>query len=590
MSLLLTKGTQLEPDHSNAPLNRPFFIALSFLFIIAMHLFQPNPGGAGLSLAFNAASWIPFSFAVAIGFYHTAKQGILRYTKFTAGLFIVCITLTVPLFFNDALPSIALPRLIALWAGFIFFVILQQFTFANRQKQQLLWLVVLAVCIESLFGYAQFLLLEPNNIFGYNTITNRPYGIFQQPNVMASFLATGLALACYLLARQPIKYDRHPLSLVLLLLTIVLTIPLIVVLASRTGWLSAILVLVMIAPYMWRFTNKRRFFLWIVALLVSLCLSIALVQYSQHKTNGNGLAEQTLIHKSNLQSARAYIFPQALDMFLEKPLTGYGYGRFESQYTLYTAKQHSLNANYHPGLPSLSHPHNELLFWAVEGGIIPILGLLLAVALIVNRILKTQRYTRLAILALFMPISIHTQLEYPFYHSVPHWITFILLLFWVDQLSCKRKKINITQPTKVSLRLLSLIIPITVSYYMLSVIHTNDVLTRFETTRPIQPDILFEVSNSNAWQDRYNWNIYSTQLKLGIQQNKPELIQSYIDWSEELIKSKPRPAFYKNLIIAYEGLKQLKQAEDIRAEASYLFPVEDFSDVHLNKTPPPESK
>ncbi|MGF1765072.1 PglL family O-oligosaccharyltransferase [Aliivibrio kagoshimensis] len=586
MSLLLTKGTQLEPEYINAPLNKPFFVAISFLFLITMHLFQPNPGGSGLNLTFNSASWIPLSIAIAIGLYHTAKQKLLRYSKFTVGLFAVCLMLTLPLMFSDAILSIATPRLIALWAGFFFFVTLQQFTFSNRQKQQLLWLVVLAVCIESLLGYVQFLLLKPSNFLGYNTIINRPYGIFQQPNVMASFLATGLAIASYLLARQPIKYDRHPFSLLMLLLTIISTIPLIVVLASRTGWLSSILVLLMITPYMWRFTNKRRFCLWVSALLIGLCSSIALVQYSQLniEAKGDGFTEQTLLHKSNLQSSRSYIYPQALDMILEKPLTGYGYGRFESEYTLYTAKQHNLNTNYHPGLPALDHPHNELLFWAVEGGVVPILGLLLAFGLIVNRIMKTQRYTRLAILALFIPIAIHTQLEYPFYHSVPHWVTFILLLFWLDQLSCKRRKISITPPTMVSLRLLSLIIPISVSYYMFSVIHTNEVLTRFETTKPVQPDILFEVTNSNFWQDRFNWNIYSTQLKIGIQQNKPELIQPYIDWSEALIKSKPRPAFYKNLIIAYEGLGKVSQAEDIRAEASYLFPLDDFSEVHLKKT------
>ncbi len=31
-------------------------------------------------------------------------------------------------------------------------------------------------------GYVQYFVLEPGNLFGYNTEANRPYGIFQQPN------------------------------------------------------------------------------------------------------------------------------------------------------------------------------------------------------------------------------------------------------------------------------------------------------------------------------------------------------------------------------------------------------------------------
>ncbi|OLF34674.1 pilin glycosylation ligase domain-containing protein, partial [Psychrobacter sp. Cmf 22.2] len=86
--------------------------------------------------------------------------------------------------------------------------------------------------------------------FGYNTVNNRPYGIFQQPNVMASFLATGLALSGYLLARQPHdKYLSWRQKIVFLYAIPLITIPLLVVLASRTGWLGAVIATAMVAPY-----------------------------------------------------------------------------------------------------------------------------------------------------------------------------------------------------------------------------------------------------------------------------------------------------------------------------------------------------
>jgi len=65
----------------------------------------------------------------------------------------------------------------------------------------LLYLLLGAVAIEALLGLVQYYLLVPGNWIGYDTRTNRPYGIFQQPNVMASFMATGLALAIWLQMR-----------------------------------------------------------------------------------------------------------------------------------------------------------------------------------------------------------------------------------------------------------------------------------------------------------------------------------------------------------------------------------------------------
>ncbi|MDW3170520.1 pilin glycosylation ligase domain-containing protein, partial [Vibrio sp. Y184] len=241
------------------PLNRKFLIALAVLFLLAMHFFMPNPGGSGLALSFNATTWIAFSFALGIGCYQLASNRILRYSKLTIGLLISAIIMTLPVFYPNADSTLAANKLIGLWSGFLFFVVLQQFHFSNKHRQRLLWFIVLAVVIEALFGLTQYLFLKPGNPFGYDTIANRPYGIFQQPNVMASFLATGLVIASYLLARQPYKYSRKLSDVYLLYAVPVVTLPLIVALASRTGWLATIIGLLLVIPYMYRFATKGRF-------------------------------------------------------------------------------------------------------------------------------------------------------------------------------------------------------------------------------------------------------------------------------------------------------------------------------------------
>ncbi len=582
MVTIHVSGTRLSPPKAQVPLNRKFLLALAVLFVLAMHFFMPNPGGSGLALSFNATSWIAFSFALGIGCYQIARNQALRYSKLTIGLFISVIIMTIPVFYPNANSNLAANKLIGLWSGLLFFVVLQQFHFSNKHRQRILWFIVLAVVIEAIFGLTQYLYLKPGNPFGYDTIANRPYGIFQQPNVMASFLATGLVIASYLLARQPYKYDRKLSDVYLLYAVPVLTIPLIVALASRTGWLASLFAVLLIIPYMYRYNSKRRFSHWVISLVAGLLLSVVVMHIAFPQ--GNGLAAE----KVNMESPRAYTFPQTVDMVIEKPFTGYGYGKFESEYMIYTARQHALNEKYPAGLPAMDHPHNELLYWAVEGGLLPILGLFLAITLVLYRIYQAKRGTRLALLALFIPIVLHSQLEYPFYHSLVHWVIFIVLIYWVDKRVARYRQVGFTKITKSLLRIVSLALPAVFAFYMVSALHTNYILTKFETTRPTTTDILSQVSNPVVWKDRFDWDVYSTLLNIGLHKQDPSLIQPYIDWSLNIIKDKPRPAYYNNLILAYQGLDDSSKAEQIRAEAQYLFPRVDFSQV--NYQPPSQAQ
>ena len=74
-----------------------------------------------------------------------------------------------------------------------------------------------------------------------------------------------------------------------------------------------------------------------------------------------------------------------------------------------------------------------------------------------------------------------------------------------------------------------------------------------------------------------DWDIYSTRLHEGLVENNPEFFQPYIDWSLNMIKDKPRPEFYINLIQAYQGIGDISRAVQTQTEAEFLFPAIDFS-------------
>ncbi|PWI32030.1 ligase [Vibrio albus] len=583
MAIIHVSGTQLEPKKVLAPLNRDFRSAFGFIFIIAMHFFMNNPGGYGISISFNATSWIGIALAMGIGLIQMARNQKVRFSKLTIGLLVSCLLMTLPVLYTNAVPNAVMPRLSGLWSGFLLFLFLQQFHLSNKYKQQLLWLIVIATLIESAFGYVQFFFLPPDNIFDFDVTADRPYGIFQQPNVMASFLATGLVLSGYLLARQQKKYGRKLSHISLLYLVPLITVPLLVILASRTGWLGALLGVLTIFPYLYRFSTRKRLFGWSLSILFGLASAIVILNTSDQ-------ASDMVTQKANLQGARPMIYSQTLDMLIEKPFTGYGYGRFEAAYTLYTARQHQLNSTYPAGMQTLTHPHNELLFWGVEGGALPLLGIFLAASFVLLKIISARQGTRLAMLGLFIPITLHSQLEYPFYHSVIHWIIFIIFIFWVDQRTAKYYFSPFSNMTRVVMKTTGGILPLLVTAYMLTALQSNYVLTRFEKATTRDPNGLSTVSNPFAWKTRLDWDIYSTSLAVGLKNSDPNLITPYVEWSQKVIKQKPRVLLYSNLILAYLAIGEQSKAEQIQAEAEFLFPDYDLTDLEVNIWPEEKSK
>lgn len=116
MATLLVKGTQLEADKIRTPLNRKFLLALAVTFIIAMNFFMPNPGGSGLALSYNPATWITLSIALAMGLYQTSNRFQIRYSKMGVVLLLCSLVLSVPLFFPNAVLEESTGRILGLWA------------------------------------------------------------------------------------------------------------------------------------------------------------------------------------------------------------------------------------------------------------------------------------------------------------------------------------------------------------------------------------------------------------------------------------------------------------------------------------------
>jgi len=553
-------------------LPRAFFITFTLLMAVGAHYFQHNQGGSGLELAQNNVVWIFFSILIGLGLWKITEQKKIIYSRFTIVFLIAVVLFFIPLFYpNNELASQSYTRLLGLLAGFLFYVSLQQFQFNKAQLQRLLLLIVLAGFIQSCYSLMQDYLLTAGNIFGYDVGYGRPYGIFQQPNVLASFMATTMILAGYLFQ----QISNRKLQ-VFLILSVCLNIWIITVTMSRTGYLGAFLALFLFIPFAWS-TNKQKLAVFFIAISIGFGAAVL----SSYVEKGDVLAARNI---DNIKEGgqRVNIYEHSWQMIKQKPLMGYGYGGFSKNYLITQAER--VKNNELPAAPEgiLSHPHNDTLYWAIEGGIVPILAiLLLSIGFI--QLLRLFKLPKLcALLALVTPIVIHTQTEYPLYHSSLHWLVLLFLVFYVDSQTKKIKKANLQ--LTFALRIFALLIPLVTAIFMVTNLYTMYKITKFERSK--QPDInlLLDIVNPLVFEDRFTFHLNYFRLSMAIQRHKPEEIQAIINETEKIIEEKPRPYFYIILYIAYSNLGKKEQANTVLQYARYLFP-RDSQLANINKQP-----
>ncbi len=90
---------------------------------------------------------------------------------------------------------------------------------------------------------------------------------------------------------------------------------------------------------------------------------------------------------------------------------------------------------------------------------------------------------------------------------------FIILIYWVDNLTAKYFRFKASYV--LTIRLLVLLLPIATTSFMATTLYSGYLLTKYETTKPVNVDYLLKVNNPWAWKNRFEWDLHATQLQLG---------------------------------------------------------------------------
>lgn len=558
---MIFKQTLQKKDYSN------FFLYLwAVLWLVSCHYFQANEGGSGLYLPSNNTTWIALSLFIASCFSVIILRQTFIYTSLTFFFFILFLLSLIPYLYpyifntdinTDLFPS-RISAHIGLFAGLIFFFSIQQIKKNHYIIKQLISIVIAGVTIEALIILIQFFLFtNSNNWMNYDPI-HAPYGIFQQSNVAASFLTTGIILSLYLIK---IKTDKDPKSIFilpdwLLLTSSCLSSWALMLTGSRSGYieLGAILFLGFIGSLKSRL--KTTLF-WIFSVFMGVALSFL-------EPKQAALATKT-IEQISPDNIRLAIYNRCIEMFIQKPILGWGYGNFEWTFLNHQAASYAKDHTTLIPRGIFEHPHNELLYWGVEGGILPLIALTAFVGYFLCQIRKSQQ--KIITTALFVPLSIHTMLELPFYHSAISWILFLFLMWIADNTASKQIRLKRTFALKILTPTLSLLTIV----FMLSNLYTISLIQNYKRTsdasyfaQVINPIALSELLDS------YNFAINSNSLTLT---NWSTFLDQYLQEIDKFRYKQPRPIIYKSYANVLLKSNQSRRAEEIIRENNYLFPA-----------------
>ena len=525
-----------------------------------MHFTMHHPGGYGLYLPFNTVGWMFISALIGIGFWQIAISEKIIFSRFHIFCWIGFSLMCLPLLYqNNENSGLVLHRFLGLGGGFLLYLSFQQFHFNSKDRHWFLYIILGGILIQTFYGLAQHFLPIESWI---GVIAAHPFGVLMQKNVMATFLVTGAAISLFLLIDDDVIMQSN-LKIRMVYLTPILTSILYIPLGSRAGYLSftiAIGLLLILGK-----KKKKQVRMWIGLALFGLLIGSSLPTLG---TKSPYSIESAL---SKSTSARKLFYKLTFELWQLDPLTGIGYGNFFSSFRHHYAQRMSEDTSISiTNAKNVDHPHNETLFWMVEGGIIALIGLLIIAGGFLIMIWRAKSPEAWAAVGLILPILIHTQVELPFYLSLIHWFLFIFLLYCIDEDfgEWHVKKM----PWKRFPRIVAVIIPGIIIPYMVTALQTGFVITKFERTGLNNIGLLLSAWNPNSLHKKFDTQSRRIHLNFAIKTRNNEVLQDFIQWAEKYVKHSPYPFIYYDLAKAYEAIGDKEKAWEVYNYAKYLFP------------------
>ena len=558
----------LEKDPSLQKPQKLFFGLFGLLFLVAPFYYQPNMGGEGLNLPYNSSIWIIACWIIAAASFIVHRTSTLILPKHWLGLAMLPIgAIFTGLIAENNNPTEWLVRCAVIIGGYLLFISFFQFRLNGRHLDRSLYIILIMGIIAGIYGAIQ---TQPHfhlrDFLPYST-GHQIVGIFQQVNLQASMMATLLIVVYYLISRPTIKNMGWIVKVAICIAALLASFS-IAQTGSRVGLLGAVVGLLILLIGRWNTIKRSQ----------PLLLSVVIIAtFAGAFIGSSGLLKTVnkfdrAIGGMNTD-VRWQIYSLSWDTFLEKPLLGHGLGSFQK---VFQERRGALPDNEQTialkSSPRYSHPHNELIFWMIEGGIVSIIGILAAAIYTLKQCWRVGKQRGLGYISLLVPIILHTQVELPFYISNTHWLLLLFLLFFIHQ---QEKKVVRLHALSNSAQTLFPIVCISTaligSIFLTHAQVANAGIISYLKSRQTQTTYLKTALNNYYYRDLAVRLLLVRDMRIAIKHNETKPITDFLHWASSNIRIIPDVGLYLEMIIAYDALKQFTERDDTLEKALSIY-------------------
>lgn len=562
-------GQQLEHDPSLKKPQRLFFALFGCLFLIAPFYYQPNLGGEGLFIPHNSALWIVASWIIASASFLIYKNQQIILPKYWLGLALLPIgALGTGFIAENNNPTEWIVRLSVILGGYLFLISLFQFQLTSKHIERSLYILMAMGLIAATYGVIQTQ-TGAANLGSFMPVSTKhsPIGIFQQVNLQASLMATCLVLTYYLASRPTLRSFSLLVQVSLIIAALAASYN-IAISGSRVGLFGAALGLICLLIGRWKLFKQTKIIF--TALIIATLLGGMLGKTGLEKTVNK--VDRAVGGVS--ADVRWHIYGLSLDIFTQSPLIGHGLGSFQKVFQEERIAYQQEEGNSLRAAPRFSHPHNEFIFWLVEGGIVAIIGILAAAVCTLMQLVKSGWQRGWGYAALLLPLAFHTQVELPFYISNTPWFFLLFLLFLTHQHGKKSIAINgLSTSAQRTIPISFVAISIFTTTSLVQTQIANAGIVSYLKRNQSQPQYLRSSLESAYFREYTTYLILRRNMLIGISDNNKQPALDYINWAEQSIKVTPALATYRDLVAAYDIIGKTKERDQVLDKVLGIFPT-----------------
>jgi O-antigen polymerase len=252
------------------------------------------------------------------------------------------------------------------------------------------------------------------------------------------------------------------------------------------------------------------------------------------------------------RDARVNMYRIAFELIAQKPILGHGIGNYLRVWNLQTGNYFAR----HPDAelpPYITHPHNELVYWLIEGGVVIVLGILAAIVAVVLGLIRCGPRRATGYLAMLLPITLHAQVELPFYISSLHWFLWLFLIFVVMRHQAFSKTLSISAAANKLIQACSLIVLIGSLYFLQHTSRAQADMWNYVNQHTNYSRLEVALSN-HYFNNKAEEVAMRVSLYNAVAENDTEQIMQYVQWSSERLAIRPTLKLFEDLNYAFTHL------------------------------------